>query len=36
VTARRYPWKTICWAGVRHTTSDSQPRWAAFQVARPS
>src|SRR6266540_1892043 len=26
VTARRYPWKTSCWAGVGHTTSASQRR----------
>ena len=36
VMARTYSWKTICCARVAQTTSDSQRRWAAFQLARPA
>ena len=35
VTARRYSWKTMCWAGVGQTTSLSQRRCAGPHVARP-
>jgi hypothetical protein len=33
--SRTYSWKTIGWAGVRQTPSESQRRWAGPQVAWP-